>query len=76
MSNNIFLSEGKMADDRKTNNNFYKATDLFGETKIVFKQGKRKKANTLFEYDDFIDKFKDKKQLMIATRLKMYMKLY
>ena len=61
MSNNIFLSGGKMADDRKTNNNFHKTTDLFGETKIVFKQGKRKKVNALFEYDDFIDKFKDKK---------------
>ena len=50
-----------MFDDREKNNNLIKTTDLFGETKIVYKQGKRKKTNTLFEYDDFIDKFEDKK---------------
>lgn len=43
------------------NKAFYKQKDLFGNSQIVFAEGKKKKTNTLFEYDDFVDKFKDKK---------------
>lgn len=35
--------------------------DLFGEHQIVFEKGKTKKPTTLFQYDEFVDKFKDKK---------------
>ena len=43
------------------NKPFYKQKDLFGNSQIVFAEGKKKKTNTLFEYDDFVDKFEDKK---------------
>jgi hypothetical protein len=38
-----------------------KTIGLFGEHHIVFKESKKARKNTLFEYDNFIDKFEDKK---------------
>lgn len=40
---------------------FYEVKDMFGKSEIIFPKGKQKKGNTLFEYDAFVDKFKDKK---------------
>lgn len=40
---------------------FYEQKNLFGNSEIVFAKGERKRKNTLFQYDDFTEKFKDKK---------------
>jgi hypothetical protein len=40
---------------------FIKTNDLFGNSEILFLKGKPKRGTLLFEYDEFIDKFKEKK---------------
>lgn len=40
---------------------FYEQKTLFGSSEIIFARGRTKRKQTLFEYDEFVEKFKDKK---------------